>query len=32
MAEQAQASHHQELVGFIWSIADKLRGPYRPPQ
>jgi type I restriction enzyme M protein len=25
-------SHHQELVGFIWSIADKLRGPYRPPQ
>ena len=25
-------SKHQELVGFIWSIADKLRGPYRPPQ
>jgi type I restriction enzyme M protein len=25
-------SNHQELVGFIWSIADKLRGPYRPPQ
>lgn|GEM_PF-4426744 len=24
--------HHQELVGFIWSTADKLRGPYRPPQ
>jgi len=24
--------HHQELVGFIWSIADKLRGLYRPPQ
>lgn len=22
----------QDLVGFIWSIADKLRGPYRPPQ
>jgi len=32
MAEQAQASHHQELVGFIWSIADKLRGPYHPHQ
>ena len=25
-------SNHQELVGFIWSVADKLRGPYRPPQ
>ncbi|WP_228041786.1 type I restriction-modification system subunit M N-terminal domain-containing protein [Planktothrix mougeotii] len=25
-------NNHQELVGFIWSIADKLRGPYRPPQ
>ena len=23
---------HQDLIGFIWSIADKLRGPYRPPQ
>jgi type I restriction enzyme M protein len=22
----------QNLVGFIWSIANKLRGPYRPPQ
>lgn len=22
----------QELIGFIWSIANKLRGPYRPPQ
>lgn len=32
MAESGQSSHHQELVGFIWSIADKLRGPYRPPQ
>lgn len=20
------------LIGFIWSIANKLRGPYRPPQ
>ncbi|MFM6132896.1 MAG: type I restriction-modification system subunit M N-terminal domain-containing protein, partial [Sphaerospermopsis kisseleviana] len=25
-------TNHQELVGLIWSIADKLRGPYRPPQ
>lgn len=21
-----------DLVGFIWNIANKLRGPYRPPQ
>jgi len=25
-------NQHQNLVGFIWSIANKLRGPYRPPQ
>lgn len=25
-------AQHQNLVGFIWSIANKLRGPYRPPQ
>lgn len=24
--------HHDKLVGLIWSIANKLRGPYRPPQ
>lgn len=23
---------HSNLVGFIWNIANKLRGPYRPPQ
>ena len=23
---------HSELVGLIWNIANKLRGPYRPPQ
>jgi len=23
---------HEHLVGFIWNIANKLRGPYRPPQ
>lgn len=27
-----QNAHHQNLVGFIWNIANKLRGPYRPPQ
>ncbi|WP_199464342.1 type I restriction-modification system subunit M [Acaryochloris thomasi] len=26
------SGHHQDLVGFIWNIANKLRGPYRPPQ
>ena len=25
-------SQHQNLVGFIFNIANKLRGPYRPPQ
>jgi type I restriction enzyme M protein len=32
MVTSTENSHHQELVGFIWSVADKLRGPYRPPQ
>lgn len=27
-----QNAQHQNLIGFIWSIANKLRGPYRPPQ
>lgn len=27
-----QHTDHQDLVGFIWNIANKLRGPYRPPQ
>ncbi|MFZ3208746.1 MAG: class I SAM-dependent DNA methyltransferase [Geobacteraceae bacterium] len=27
-----QNSQHQNIVGFIWNIANKLRGPYRPPQ
>ena len=27
-----QHEQHQNLVGFIWNIANKLRGPYRPPQ
>jgi len=27
-----QNGNHQNLVGFIWNIANKLRGPYRPPQ
>ena len=32
MTTTEQNNNHQDLVGFIWSIADKLRGPYRPPQ
>lgn len=27
-----QNAQHQNIVGFIWNIANKLRGPYRPPQ
>ena len=27
-----QNAQHQNIVSFIWSIANKLRGPYRPPQ
>ncbi len=27
-----QNGQHQNLVGFIWNIANELRGPYRPPQ
>ncbi len=30
MVTNIENSNNQELVGFIWSIADKLRGPYRP--
>jgi type I restriction enzyme M protein len=26
------APTQQDLIGFIWSIAELLRGPYRPPQ
>ena len=26
------AEKHQRLADFIWGIANKLRGPYRPPQ
>ena len=26
------AESHQKLADTIWSIANKLRGPYRPPQ
>jgi type I restriction enzyme M protein len=25
-------ANHQSLVSFIFNIANKLRGPYRPPQ
>jgi type I restriction-modification system DNA methylase subunit len=23
---------HEQLKGHIWDIANRLRGPYRPPQ
>lgn len=26
------AKNNDTLIGFIWNIANKLRGPYRPPQ
>lgn len=26
------SKNHTELTNFIWNIANKLRGPYRPPQ
>lgn len=26
------AANFQQLSNFIWSVADLLRGPYRPPQ
>ncbi|WP_145247439.1 type I restriction-modification system subunit M [Pseudomonas oryzihabitans] len=26
------SANFQQLVNFIWSVADLLRGPYRPPQ
>ena len=25
-------TNNQDIAGFIWNIANKLRGPYRPPQ
>jgi len=25
-------ANFQQLSNFIWSVADLLRGPYRPPQ
>jgi len=27
-----QSTQQQNIIGFIWNIANKLRGPYRPPQ
>ena len=29
---EKQDNKNLDLIGFIWSVADKLRGPYRPPQ
>ncbi|UTV79933.1 type I restriction-modification system subunit M N-terminal domain-containing protein [Acidithiobacillus sp. YTS05] len=25
------SANFQQLANFIWSVADLLRGPYRPP-
>ncbi|MBU1169686.1 MAG: type I restriction-modification system subunit M [Proteobacteria bacterium] len=27
-----QATNHNQIVSFVWNVANKLRGPYRPPQ
>lgn len=27
-----RATHHNQIISFIWHVANKLRGPYRPPQ
>ncbi|MDD1421890.1 type I restriction-modification system subunit M [Dolichospermum sp. ST_sed1] len=32
MVANTENSQNQDLIGFIWSVADKLRGPYRPHQ
>jgi type I restriction enzyme M protein len=26
------SANFQQLANFVWSVADLLRGPYRPPQ
>lgn len=26
------SNNYDNLIGFIWNVANKLRGPYRPPQ
>ncbi len=32
LGEPLLAERHKEVVGKIWEIANRLRGPYRPPQ
>ena len=32
MGLRMSPANFQELANFIWSVADLLRGPYRPPQ
>jgi type I restriction-modification system DNA methylase subunit len=27
-----RATNHNQIISFIWNVANKLRGPYRPPQ
>jgi len=30
--QRMNIKNHEELKGTIWEIANRLRGPYRPPQ
>lgn len=30
--DASMSANFQQLANFIWSVADLLRGPYRPPQ
>lgn len=32
MSEVTQHAQHSKIVGLVWSIANIIRGPYRPPQ
>lgn len=34
MTDSSRLYHadHAAIVGFVWALAEKLRGPYRPPQ
>jgi type I restriction enzyme M protein len=31
-SRSSYSRNHEQLANFIWSVADLLRGPYRPPQ
>lgn len=32
MSKVTQHAQHSKIVGLVWSIANIIRGPYRPPQ